>query len=404
MPPAADPGRGFATPSRGGGAIAALLKARRLAWLGAHIGIWFARRLGRPLRLGRLVIVARYKDVRAVLARDLDFRIAPINAAHFDAIGYHFILGMDRSDELRRERQVLYAALASVDFAQHKAKTRLEIAARLERVACGSIDIIEDFARPVAAATAQHLFGIAPVEQARFMDAARAIFGHCFLNPANDPTVAARAKAAAVQLTMWFDSEIARRRAQNTLGSDMMGQLLAAGATDDLARRTLGGMLVGSIDTTASVVAKVMIVFMGDSALRARVSADKHDEVRLYGWCQEALRCWAHVPILGRQAALSTTISGTDVPAGAKVILWTQAAMLDPEGFPNPNAMRPDRPGDSYLHLGAGLHPCAGRTLNAWQIPMLVGALLEHNPRSIGTVRWAGPFPAHVPLRLGPAA
>lgn len=401
MPPVADPGQDIATPPGGGGGIAALLKARRLAWIAARLGISVARWLGRPLRLGKLVIVARHSDVREVLARDLDFRIAPVNAARFDQIGFHFILGMDRSDELRRERQALYAALASVDVASVKALAATEITARLEGVREGAIDAVEGYARPVAAATARCLFGISPDDETRFTDTARAIFGHCFLNVADDPTVAARAKAAAAQLTAWLDAEIARRRAEGAFGADMMGRLLATGVSDDLTRRTLGGMLVGSIDTTATVVAKVMIVLMADARLRTRVREDRGDSPRLYGWCQEALRRWAHVPILGRQASVATTIAGTAVPAGAKVILWTQAAMLDPEGFPNPIAMRADRPLDSYLHLGAGLHPCAGRALNAWQIPMLVGALLDRSPQSIGKVRWAGPFPAQVPLFLG---
>ena len=67
--------------------------------------------------------------------------------------------------------------------------------------------------------------------------------------------------------------------------------------------------------------------------------------------------------------------------------------MFDETAFPEPLAMRPDRTASSYLHFGGGLHPCAGRAVNAFQIPLLVGALIRRGVRSVGAVEWAGPFP-----------
>ena len=87
--------------------------------------------------------------------------------------------------------------------------------------------------------------------------------------------------------------------------------------------------------------------------------------------------------------------------AGDEVVLWTQAAMQDPSAFPDPGTLRPDRPASAYLHFGGGLHPCAGRVVNAFQIPVLVAALVRRGVRSVGKVAWAGPFPAHLPVRIG---
>ena len=387
----------IATPAGRPSGLAGLFCLRVLPWLAARAGSWLARAWGKPFGLGALVVAGRHCDVSEVLARDLDFIIQPINGARFDQIGYHFILGMDRSVELARERHALYAALAAVDMTPVRAVAAHHLAERLA-AADGAIDVVEDYARPVAAATASALFGVSPDDRALFMDVARAIFGHCFLNLTGDKAIAARAVAAAERLTGWFDAEIARRRQSGDCGQDLMGQLLSRGADDDLTRRSLGGMLVGSIDTTATVTAKVMTVLMNDRALLRAATKDLGDPARLYGWCQEALRRWPQTPVLGRQAAAATTLAGVPVPAGAKVILWTQAAMLDATAFPDPLVMRPGRPWPAYLHLGGGLHPCAGRDINAWQIPMLVGALLERRPERIGKMAWAGPFPAHLPL------
>ncbi len=389
----------IATPRGGGGAIALLLKLKWLPWTLARIGIWLARRRGKPFKVFGTMVAVRHRDVRAVLEHDLDFIVAPVYAPRFDAIGYHFVLGMDRGDELVRERRTLYGALAKVEMAGLEAAARQDIATRLDDR--DRIDLVEELARPVAAATARRLFGIVPDNEVAFMDASRAIFGHCFLNQTNDSAIEARALKAARLLTGWLDDEIAIRRATGVFGSDMMGRLLEGGASDDLTRRTLGGMLVGSIDTTATCVAKIVSVAMADRRLRAAMAADTADTVRMWGWCNEAMRRWNHVPILGRRAASARTVAGVGVKPGGNVLLWTQAAMLDPDAFPHPKRLRPDRPGDAYLHQSAGLHPCAGRGINAWQIPALVGAILDRNPVSLGKMEWAGPFPASLPVRFG---
>jgi cytochrome P450 len=101
-----------------------------------------------------------------------------------------------------------------------------------------------------------------------------------------------------------------------------------------------------------------------------------------------------------RKAARDANLAGTAVRAGDSVLLWTQAAMLDAKAFSDPQTLRPDRPDASYLHFGGGLHPCAGRGVNAWQIPMLVVGLLDRRPTKLGPMIWAGPFPAQLPIHL----
>src|SRR5581483_11188426 len=137
-----------------------------------------------------------------------------------------------------------------------------------------------------------------------------------------------------------------------------------------------------------------------DAALARAIAADAGDEARLAGWCREALRRWPHNPILLRQAAGDTMLGAVAIRAGDRVVAWTQAAMLDAEVFPDPEQLRPDRPAAAYLHFGGGLHPCAGRAVNAFQIPALVGALVRRGIKSVGSVAWAGPFPAHLPVHL----
>lgn len=384
----------IATPRGASGLLDVLLQSQRLLALSARVGAWLAAIWGRPFKLGPFVIAARHADVREMLARDLDFLIAPINEARIEAVNGPFVLGMDRGATLALERNALYSALHQVDKTKIRDAVARAAAEAIARAGSGPLDVVGDYARPIAARTARALFGIAGSDERLFMDVARAIFAHTFLNITGAAAVEARALKAAALMQTWFETEIARRRASGELGHDMMGALLRDRTLDDDGvRRTLGGMLVGSIDTTASAVAKIVQTLGRDRELRARMARDADDMARLGGWCAEALRRWPHNPAMLRSAAADTRLGATPVKAGATVVAWTQAAMLDPSAFPEPTVLTPERPRAAYFHFGGELHHCGGRSVNEFQIPLLVGALLARGIARVGPMQWAGQFP-----------
>jgi cytochrome P450 len=385
---------GIATPRGGDGALSALLRSRGFLSFGAQLAWSLTSLAGGPLRFGSTVIAVRHDDVSAVLARDLDFLIAPINAARIEAVNGPFVLGMDRCAALAKEREALYSALRQVDRTKLKEHVDERAGRAIAGAADGTLDVVGAYARPIAAGTARSLFGLTGQDDILFMDVARAVFAHTFLNLGGDKTIEARALKAAVLMRRWFEEEIGRRRSSGQLGTDMMGALLKERLLDDDGvRRTLGGMLVGSIDTTATAVAKIVAILGNERNLREQMHADRNDAAKLSMWCLEALRLWPHNPLVLRRAAVDTVLSGTDVKAGDRVVAYTQAAMLDPDVFPEPELLKPDRPLSSYLHYGGGLHPCAGRAINDFQITTLVGRLLERGIDSTGRIVWAGPFP-----------
>jgi cytochrome P450 len=345
-------------------------------------------------------VVARHGHVMEVLSRDLDFLIAPVNQQRIDEVNGPFVLGMDRDVVLAVERRAIYQGLARLDFGSISRNVEKEAAERVS-AAGETLDVV-GYARPIAAHTAHSLFGVGGSDETTFMDVARAIFAHTFLNLGGDKAVERRAVNAAALLRDWLSAEIARRRAADDLGSDLMGALMREKVLDDDGiRRNLGGMLVGSIDTTTSCVAKIVAMIGRDPGLAKRIAADVEDQGRLTGWCWEALRRWPHNPVLLRKAVRGTRLADVEIRKGDDVIAWTQAAMLDTAAFPDPQQMRHDRPAKSYLHFGAGLHPCAGRAVNAFQIPLLVRALVRRGIGSVGPMEWAGPFPERLSLQFG---
>lgn len=391
----------IAVPAGPGGWLAQLAAGPFLPGLAARFAASLAGGSGGPWRIGSNVVVVTHADVRDVLARDLDFRIAPINEARIRDVDDSFVLGMDRGATLAAERAALYGALAAVDLAPIRAA--VEARAMQNTVGASSIDAVEDYARPIAARTAQSLFGVTGPDDATFMAVSRSVFRHTFLNVSGDLAVRQRAIKAAALLKTWLAEEITRRVKTKKFGADMMGQLLAQGRLNhDGVRRTLAGMLVGAIDTTASSVAKIIAVLGADAALVSAMAADADDFERLSGWCWEALRRWPHNPIVLRQAYAATMLNGVAIKAGDRIVVWTQAAMQDASAFPDPGRLRPDRPRQHYLHFGDALHACAGRSINAFQIPLLVQALVRRGIASVGHMDWAGPFPAHLQVRFTP--
>ena len=317
---------------------------------GARAFAWFSNWWEKPVRVGTKVFVGRHIDAVEVLSRDLDFLIGPVNATKIDEVNGPFILGLDRGATLVRERAALYRALAKVDL-RGPLRSQLEADAKARVAAAGEeIDVVGGYARPIAAMTAQRLFGVSGMDQTLFMDVARALFGHIFLNLSNDEKIRARALRAAPYLKKWLLDEIERRRTSGERRPDMMDALIhdpqipASDEGNDLVRRTLGGMLVGSIDTTATCVAKIITIIGQDKTLATGIAADVDNFPKLHGWCWEALRRWPHNPLVLRSAAADTQLAGVDIRANDQIFVITQAAMLDTSVFPEPQVLNPARP------------------------------------------------------------
>ncbi|MEA3036922.1 MAG: hypothetical protein QOH04_2699 [Sphingomonadales bacterium] len=386
--------------------IGLLVGGRILPDLAARIGIQLARWYGKPFRFLRWVIAVRHAHAAEMLARDLEFGIAPVNAVKIDEVNAGpFILGMDRSATLERERRGLYEALAAIDLDRLRAETEADIEAVLSTVpAGGEVDAVGGYARPIAARTARRLFGLRAPSERMLMEVARSVFNHTFINPLNDKAIRARAIRAGEHMKRWIDEEIESRGPAEP-GGDMIGRLLAQNILDKGAiQRTIGGTFVGAIDTTATVVAKLVKLAAGNPDIAFAMRRDADDLHRLYGWCLDALRLWPHNPALLRSALADCAIAGAQVKRGDTVVAWTQAAMQDASVFYQPRQVHPERDRSIYLHLGGGLHPCAGRAVNAFQIPLLVGGLVRRQLASAGAISWAGPFPNRLPvvLREGP--
>jgi cytochrome P450/glutathione S-transferase len=378
---------------------------RRMRVRLAKLLVRFAPRLV----VGRFAVVSRWDYVQEVLKRDTEFLIAPINGPRIEEINGPFVLGMDRGEVMEREQRHMYAALSTVDFDGIRAQVRAEAELLLEgarKTRERKIEVVNGYARLVAARTAISLFGVSGPSEAEYMRVARWIFHHTFLNFQGDERVRAKALSASKDLRSWVLAEIEKRKSGAEGKSDLMSALLAQQSDDPTAldddgiRRTLMGMLVGAVDTTATAVAHCTSVLLSDARLRESALANAHDSEKFLGWCWEALRFHPHNGLLLRHAVVGTDIFGKKVGRDTTVILNTLGAMHDPVAFPSPGRLDPARPVKHYLHFGGGLHACAGRAINAVQVPELVKQLLVNNATTAGAERFDGPFIDGLSVRL----
>lgn len=359
------------------------------------------RRLAPRFTFGRVAIFSTWSDVNEILSRDVEFLIAPVNGAKINEVTGPFILGLDRSEKLIRERGQMYAALALINFpelqkhAEEEAR-RLLAAARARN---GKIDVVNGYARLVAARTAVRLFGLHGPAEAELMRVARLAFHYIFLNLGGDNNeLRKQAITSGEQLKGWIQQELKDRTRSGNLHGDVLGAMLARRGADSEALdddgvcRTIGGLLIGAIDTTATAVAQVTSVLLSDSDLQRQLKQDIDQPDRVLGWCWEALRLWTHNPLLLRHANRGTSLGGKPFKKDMTAVALTLAAMNDPLAFPFPDKLDPSRPRSRYFHFGGGLHPCAGRSVNGVQVPLLVRELVKAGARRVAKPRFAGPF------------
>lgn len=77
------------------------------------------------------------------------------------------------------------------------------------------------------------------------------------------------------------------------------------------------------------------------------------------------------------------------MPAGAQLFLSFAAAGRDPTVFPDPDAVRLDRPDDRYIHHGWGPHACLGRPI----VTTAGAAMLRAFARECGATARRAPGP-----------
>ena len=221
------------------------------------------------------------------------------------------------------------------------------------------LDVVSGFATPLAWAVAREIIG----------------FDAEALESFKEPT--RRSQGSTDLLYDLMTGPLAAAAGRSGLYHDLRGA--QGGSLDDDAARSLVKLvwIAGTVETERAVGSAVLLL-LENPEVQARLGGDPGLVPR---FVTEALRIRPPEHVVLRRTTAPVDIGGTTIPADASVHLCLAAANRDPAYFPDPAALRLDRPRAAHMAFGGGAHRCIGAALAHSQLTIAIRTLLQLAPR-----------------------
>jgi cytochrome P450 len=375
------------------------------------------------LVLGRVVVVTRIAEIRAVLERDMDFAVRSDDRPVM--LDGPFVLRMDRSPQYLQEIDLLRRIVTGADLQRIRALVAAEARERTQGAASGHFDVVTNLTDPVGVRLITDYLGVPLPAEGDLLLWLRRLAAYIVTSGFHDPADAARAETAAQALRRHVEAVIAARRealAQNpsAVGDDVLSRLIrisdhSDGQVDaDMVRRNITGLLIVS----HAVVVKALALAV-DELLRhpaaltsAQTAAAAGDIAAVTQHAFEALRFNPVFPILTRFSPRPSGLVDRRgrqhrFPAGTTIIVALLSGMFDAAVFLRPDDFAVDRNLRDYLVFGHGMHTCFGRHIAEVEVPEMLLALLKlrnlrRAPGEAGKLRFDGPAVDRLLLEFDP--
>ncbi len=192
------------------------------------------------------------------------------------------------------------------------------------------------------------------------------------------------------------------REAAGNPQDNLLGDLATACASGELDEITAQVMMITLFsaggESTASLIGSAAWIL----AVRSDIQQQVRDQPELLGaFLEEVLRY--EPPFRGhyRHVVNDTTLCGTELKAGSRLLLLWGAANRDPAHFDDPAQFRLNRSaGKNHITFGKGAHFCIGAALARLEAKIVLGQLLERTSHfhATDTGRW---LPSLLVRRLG---
>jgi cytochrome P450 len=380
------------------------------------------RRLDPIVSAGPTTVVTLNEDVKEVLGDPARFT-AHLYGPKMEAVTGPFILGVDDTplyhhDHAAMDRAVTREDLPRLAGSMYDAANELVAERRDE----GEIDVVSQLADPALDRVIAEYFGTPGPDTATQLHWARNVFQELFINVGNLPTVRERALADAARWREHLDALIDARKAELQAGEDVPDDVLTRllryqdegepNFHDIAIRHNILGNITGWIPTISNAFARIVeeLLHREDELEGMQEAARAGDRDLVAAYCWEASRFRPQNFALLRYVPEDTVIAAgtereTEVKAGSTVFAATLSAMHDPAAIDEPEEFRLDRPWESYMLFGYGMHTCYGQHIVRAQMPALATALFE-GPRikrargHDGRLRFEGPFPSGLTVRF----
>ena len=354
--------------------------------------------------------VTRYADVKAVGRDAAAFSSVPSilipDGAALDAGDHQMMLTMDPP------RHTAYRRLVAPEFIPRAARAmRPRIEALARRIVDDVIDrreegcdLVTDVAGLMPSYVIADMLGIPHEDGVELYELTEAI------HAAPESQAPGAAMVAVLEMFNYAREVWERRRAEP---ADDLATTIAFSEVDgqelDLIDFNLFFLLLVDAggDTTRNLVAGGMDTLFSFPDQRAWLADDL--EHRLGPAIEELLRWVSPVVYMRRTATADTTVAGTPVAAGQKVVMYYGSANRDPWAF-GPTADMLDlarTPNEHVAFGGGGPHFCLGAHIARAEISALLRELLTRLPHlePAGPTEWLPSTfisgPKHLPVRIG---
>ncbi|MGW5254960.1 cytochrome P450 [Streptomyces sp. NPDC004012] len=363
-------------------------------------------RIRLPYGEGDAWLVTGFEGVRQVTS-DQRFSRAAIIGTDYPRLTPEPIVSPESINVMDPPHSSRLRHLASQAFSQRQVERMRERITRLadtlldEMEAQGPpVDLVEHLSNPLPRRTIFDVLGIPEADWDRMQE-----YVHQLL--ATGPDSREQAAAAKAELRAYFGEQVEQRR--RAPGPDLISALAAAregeDALDDqeLAVMALTLVLSGQ-DTATCQISDIVYLLLTRPALMQRLR-DRPET--LTATLHEILR---YIPFrkgvgIPRVALEDVEIDGVRIRAGDYVHVSYLTANRDPERYPDPDLIDPERPTLPHMTFGWGGHRCIAVPMAMAELEVAIGRLLDRFPElrlavPPGEIRWDTETIRRFPLEL----
>lgn len=356
------------------------------------------------------VLLARYADVQeAVLSHEV-FSIFPYK----DKMGT-YLMAQDDTPQHWREKSIMQSLLNRDDIPGIRTLVGKLTSDILDQQANKEVEAVNGVTRKVPVELVRTYMGFEnaqPDALARWSLANQwdTFHNQSFDGNPNADQLHKDAQAASRELGEYVTGLVKARAAAIVAGDtrdDVVSRLIKSkypaevGFPIDRLIRNVGGLLIGTVETTSQATAQALQVLLRRPEILAAALKVIDDTKQFDGFVFEALRFDPISPYFFRRCETNYVIGRgqpyeTTIPEGAMVLPLVLSAMFDKTVYPDPDKFNPARPQYKTFHFGMGLHECMGRYIGAVMIPEIIRQLLKRpNLRALGPIEFGNsPFPA----------
>jgi cytochrome P450 len=314
--------------------------------------------------------VTSYDEARRVL-RDADHFS---NAEGFRAPGVAVpledrMLGEQDAPQHPGIRRVVVSAFNPAAIRQEEAFVRQRARTLLERVpGPGTVDLVPAFTAPLPNDATVHLLGF-PMEDAPRIGAWSKEVMESEWPAMNRTERGEGMEGAFPEYTGYVDDFVTALRddvAAGTADDSLLARLIAAAVvgeplSDRQMRALVFNLLLGGLTTTAQLLGNMIFQLLRSDGVGALAAAG--DEGRL-AFVEECLRVYPPVMLIPRGCVKETTVAGTTIKPGERVIVGSACVNRDEALFDRSEEFDATRVNvDRHLTFGFGPHVCAGAAM-----------------------------------------